>query len=107
MTFAEEGEMNDLEGRWDLRRTGWLLPPLRLLHKRISGEHGATCLTGAVRVPFDVRDREDGGAELVYPLGLLRDRVVPDGEGGWSGESRLLGVRIGRFRMRRQALDRD
>jgi hypothetical protein len=106
MTFVEEGEMDDLEGRWDLKRTGGLLPPLRFMHKRISGERGATCLTGAVRVPFDVRDREDGGAELRYPLGLLRDRVVPDGEGGWTGESRLLGVRIGRFRMRRQALDR-
>jgi len=93
--------MDDLDGRWDLRRTGGLLPPLRLLHKRIDGGRGATHLTGRARVPFDVRAEGGDGAELVYPLGLLRDRLVPDGEGGWTGESRLLGFRIGTFRMRR------
>jgi hypothetical protein len=92
--------MDGLDGRWDLRRTGGLLPPLRLLHKRIDGGRGGTHLTGAVHVPFDVREEEGGGAELVYPLGLLRDHLVPDGEGGWTGESRLLGFRLGRFRMR-------
>ena len=92
--------MDQLDGRWDLRRTGGLLPPLRLLHKRIQGDRGDTQLFGPARVPFDVREGDGGRAELVYPLGLLRDRVVPDGEGGWTGESRLLGFRVGRFRMR-------
>jgi hypothetical protein len=98
--------VNDLDGRWRLRRTGGLLPPLRLLHKRIAGGHGATHLTGALRLPFDVREREgdEGGptAELVYPLGLVRDRLTPAGDGGWEGETRVLGVRVGRFRMRRE-----
>jgi hypothetical protein len=94
--------MDDLDGRWDLRRTGGLLPPLRLLHKRIDGGHGATHLTGGARVPFEVREGDGGRAELVYPLGLLRDQLVPDGEGGWEGEARLLGFRVGRFRMRRE-----
>ncbi len=94
--------MDDLDGRWDLRRTGGLLPPLRLLHKRIDGEHGATHLAGPVRVPFDVREGDGGRAELVYPFGLLRDQLVPDGDGGWTGEARLLGFRVGRFRMRRE-----
>lgn len=93
--------MGELDGRWDLRRTGGLLPPLRMLHKRVEGDHGATHLTGAVRVPFEVRAGDGGRAELVYPLGLLRDQLVPDGQGGWEGESRLLGFRIGTFRMRR------
>jgi len=94
--------MDELDGRWDLRRTGGLLPPLRLLQKRIEGGHGATHLTGMVRVPFDVREGDAGRAELVYPLGLLRDQLVPDGEGGWEGEARFLGFRVGRFRMRRE-----
>ncbi|HMO00286.1 MAG TPA: hypothetical protein PKD59_12815 [Miltoncostaeaceae bacterium] len=99
--------MNELDGRWDLRRTGGLLPPLRLLHKRIDGEEGATHLVGPLRVPFDVRQGEGGRAELVYPLGLLRDQLVPDGEGGWDGEARLLGFRVGRFRMRRDGASTD
>ena len=94
--------MDELDGRWDLRRTGGLLPPLRLLQKRIDGGRGATHLTGMVRVPFDVREGDAGRAELVYPLGLLRDQLVPDGEGGWEGEARFLGFRVGRFRMRRE-----
>ena len=94
--------MDDLDGRWKLRRTGGLLPPLRMLHKRIDGGHGATHLTGPVRVPFDVKLGEEGRAELVYPFGLLRDQLVSDGEGGWVGEFRVLGFQVGRFRMRRE-----
>ena len=94
--------MEDLDGRWDLRRTGGLLPPLRLMQKRIHGGHGATHVLGPARVPFDVREGDGGRAELVYPLGLLRDQLVPDGQGGWDGESRLLGFRVGRFHMRRE-----
>lgn len=88
-----------LTGRWSLRRTGGLLPPLGLLHKRIEGRRGATRL-GPVGLPFRVR-AGPRGPELAYigPLRLLTDRLRPDGSGGWEGEAVLAGVRIGRFRM--------
>jgi hypothetical protein len=90
----------DLSGLWALERVSGLLPPLGLLHKRIEGVRGATRLGTVLRLPFDVRDGRRG-PELVYagPLGIVRDRLEPSGDGGWSGETLVLGVPVGRFRM--------
>ena len=96
-------ELRDLDGLWALARVSGALPPLGLLHKRIDGRRGATHWGPVVRVPFRVRVMGDG-AELIYrgPLGVWRDTIVPSA-GGWTGEARLLGVRVGRFRMTRRA----
>jgi hypothetical protein len=91
-----------LDGRWILERSGGLLPPLGLLHKRIHGRHGATHLGRRARIPFRIRGGPDR-PELVYagPLRFVVDRLMPDGAGGWTGETRALGIVIGRFGMRR------
>lgn len=85
-------------GRWALARTGGLLPPLGALNKRIVGDRGATRLGALPLLPFRVRPGPRG-PQLEYPLGILRDDLEPAGDGGWDGETRLLGVRVGRFRM--------
>ena len=51
--------MAELDGIWDVRRTGGLLPPLLGVRKRIAGGRGATTVGPAPGVPFDVV-----GAEL-------------------------------------------
>jgi hypothetical protein len=90
----------ELDGRWALRRESGLLPPLRVLHKRIDGRRGSTRLGRLVRLPFRVEDGP-AGPELVYagPLRVVRDRLEPDGNGGWAGQAHVFGVRVGRFRM--------
>jgi hypothetical protein len=97
------GERDDLSGRWELSRVSGLLPPLGLMHKRITGGRGATLIGSMIGIPFRVR-AGDRGPELVYagPLGLVRDRLRPRGDGGWDGEATVLGLRIGRFRMTRR-----
>lgn len=96
--------IGDLSGRWALAREGGLLPPLGLLHKTVADGRGATRLGRWVALPFRVRQGERG-PEIVYagPLGVVRDRLTPRADGGWDGETRLLGVRIGRFTMSRDA----
>lgn len=92
-----------LDGRWSLRRTGGLVPPLGLLHKRIAGDRGATHLGPALRLPFSVRIAA-GRPELVYagPLRIVRDRLSPAGDDVWDGEMLVAGRRVGRFRMSRR-----
>jgi len=88
--------MPALDGRWDVRRTGGLLPPLFGVGKMIEGDHGYTTF-GPLRVPFRVE-----GLTLRY-TGLLRgleDALVPDGD-GYAGRSYLAGRELGRFELRR------
>jgi hypothetical protein len=85
-----------LDGRWHVRRTGGLLPPLLGVGKTIAGSRGHTTL-GPLRVPFLVED-----LTLRYE-GLLRgleDRLEPDGP-GFKGRSYVYGVELGRFELRR------
>jgi hypothetical protein len=86
----------ELDGEWDVRRVGGLLPPLYGVRKRIAGGSGATVL-GPVSAGFDVV-----GRELRY-RGLfagLVDAVEPDGA-GWRGVARYRGRTLGRFAMNR------
>lgn len=98
---ADRGD--DLTGRWTLTRVSGLLPPLGLMHKRIRGGRGATCIGSVVGIPFRVRTGAHGPV-LVYarPLGFVRDRLQRRRDGGWDGEATVLGVPIGRFRMTRE-----
>jgi hypothetical protein len=102
MPAEADRTLTPLDGRWRLRRTAGLVPPLGLLHKRIAGDRGATHLGAVLRLPFRVRFTT-AGPELVYagPLGFVRDRLTPDGEDAWTGEMLIAGRRAGRFRMTR------
>ena len=89
--------MHELDGEWEVRRLGGLLPPLYGVRKRIEGGRGVTTL-GPFHAPFDVAGRELRYRGLVT-RGLV-DSVEPDGD-GWSGIARYRGRMLGRFAMRR------
>ena len=86
----------ELDGAWDVVRTGGALPPMTGVRKRIAGTTGVT-LAGPVRMRFDVR-----GSELHYraPFVGLVDVLVPEGE-GWAGRATWFGREFGQFRLRR------
>jgi ferritin-like metal-binding protein YciE len=89
--------VSELDGVWDVRRTGGLLPPLIGVRKEIHGTRGETLLPGGViGVPFEVV-----GLELHYraPLGGFADILVPH-DGGFSGRTTFRRRTIGRFEMR-------
>jgi hypothetical protein len=89
---------NELDGVWDVHRTGGALPPMRgLVRKRIEHGRGWTIALG-VRIPFVV-----DGLSLRYPGGGLVDELVPDGPDVYSGTTRLLGRTVGTFRLTRSA----
>ena len=94
--------MGELDGVWNVRRTGGALPPLYGVRKRIHGAHGET-LFGRVPVTFDVR-----GLELRYraPLPGLVDVLERDGD-GYRGRTRLFGREIGTFDLRRNGMTED
>ena len=90
--------MGELDGVWQVRRIGGLLPPLYGVRKRIDGAAGVTLL-GIVGAPFDVV-----GRELRYRGTLSRglvDTVEPGKDGWWDGVARYRGRELGRFAMRR------
>jgi ferritin-like metal-binding protein YciE len=100
-TFGPGMERNlpsvtELDGVWQVERSGGALPPMVGVRKRIAGLHGET-LAGPVRMPFDVR-----GSELHYraPFVGLVDVLEPV-DGGYEGRARWFGVEFGRFRLRR------
>ncbi len=87
--------MTDLNGVWNVERTGGLLPPMLGVRKHISGARGVTTL-GPARAAFDVV-----GPELRY-RGLLTgwvDVVAPSGD-GFAGLALYRGREVGRFRLR-------
>jgi ferritin-like metal-binding protein YciE len=88
--------VSELDGVWDVRRTGGLLPPLIGVRKEIHGMRGKTLLPGgAIGVPFDVV-----GLELHYrtPLADIVDTLVPHG-GGFSGRATFRRHTFGRFEL--------
>jgi len=94
--------VGELDGVWDVRRTGGALPPLYGVRKRIHGRTGET-LFGAVPVRFDVR-----GLELHYraPFFGLVDALEPVG-GSYRGRTRLFGRDVGQFELRRSIVAED
>lgn len=84
---------NDLDGVWDVHRTGGALPPMRgVVRKRIEHGRGWTVALG-IRLTFTV-----DGLSLRYPFGLV-DELVPDGPDAYDGTTRLLGHTVGTFRL--------
>ena len=84
----------ELDGVWNVKRTGGLLPPMLGVRKRISGPRGVTTV-GPVRARFDVV-----GRELRYraPFVGLVDVLTPAGD-SWSGRALFAGRQYGRFRL--------
>ena len=88
--------MSELDGIWEVRRTGGLLPPLIGVRKEIHGTRGTTLLPrGVFGVPFEVV-----GLELRYrgPLSGFVDILTPR-DGGFTGRATFLGREYGRFEM--------
>jgi hypothetical protein len=87
--------VSELDGVWDVRRTGGALPPMRgLVRKRIENGRGRTIAAG-VPLPFVVE-----GLSLRYPFGIV-DELAPDGPDAFVGTTRLFGRKIGTFRLTR------
>ena len=88
--------MSELEGVWNVRRTGGLLPPLYGVRKEIRGTEGKTLLPGGmIGVAFDVV-----GLELHYraPFVGFVDVLVPQ-NGGFGGRSTFRRHTFGRFEL--------
>jgi ferritin-like metal-binding protein YciE len=88
--------MPELDGIWDVRRTGGLLPPLVGVRKEINGSRGETMLPrGVLGVPFDVV-----GLELHYrrPFTGFIDILVPRGD-GFAGRATYRRREFGQFEM--------
>lgn len=92
--------MAELDGEWDVKREGGLLPPMRSVRKHIEGDRGVTT-AGRVRLPFRVVGRS---LRYRFPPGLV-DELEPDGE-GFTGRAVLAGLEVGRFRLERIAATR-
>jgi len=86
----------ELDGVWDVRRTGGALPPLVGVCKRIEGARGETAVGPLPGVPFSVR-----GLELHYrrPFGAFVDVLEPEGD-GFRGRATFRGREFGRFELR-------
>jgi hypothetical protein len=86
---------SELNGLWEVRRTGGALPPMRgIVSKRIEHGRGWTIAAG-IRLPFAV-----DGLSLRYPFGLV-DELVPAGPEAYDGTTRLFGRALGTFRLTR------
>jgi ferritin-like metal-binding protein YciE len=86
----------ELDGVWDVKRTGGILPPLYGVRKEIHGTHGKTLLPGgSVGVPFDVV-----GLELHYraPFTGFIDLLVPH-DTGFLGHATFRRRAFGRFEL--------
>jgi hypothetical protein len=89
--------MRLLEGVWEVRRTGGLLPPLIGVTKRISGARGETRIAGLLGVPFEVVGSE---FRYVRPFTGFVDVVEPDAY-GFAGRATFRGRTFGHFVLRR------
>ena len=91
--------VGELDGTWNVYRTGGLLPPLYGVHKRISGSRGSTRVGPLLGMPFDVV-----GLELRYrgPFAAFVDVLSPRGDGSYDGRATHRGREFGTFRITRR-----
>ena len=91
--------MAELDGVWDVRRTGGALPPLLGVRKRI---HGGARRDGCR--PASGRAVPRRGLELHYlrPFRGFVDVLEPDGD-GFRGRATFRGREFGRFELRRRS----
>jgi len=89
--------VGELDGVWEVRRTGGALPPLLGVRKEISGAAGTTKVGPLPGVPFDVV-----GLSLRYraPLVGFVDVLERDGE-GFRGRATFRGREFGKFELKR------
>jgi hypothetical protein len=90
--------MPELDGTWNVRRLGGLLPPLVGVQKRIEGTRGETAIGSLPGMPFDV-----SGLSLHYraPFRGFVDELVPDGD-RYLGRATFRGHAFGRFALERE-----
>jgi hypothetical protein len=88
--------VGELDGTWNVYRTGGLLPPLYGVHKRIDGARGSTRVGPSLGMPFDVV-----GLELHYrgPFSGFVDVLSPSGDGSYTGRATYRGRTFGAFRL--------
>jgi ferritin-like metal-binding protein YciE len=89
--------VGELDGVWEVKRTGGSLPPMVGVRKEISGVSGATKLGPLPGARFDVV-----GTSLHYrpPFAGFVDLLEPD-EHGYRGQSTFRGHEFGKFELRR------
>jgi ferritin-like metal-binding protein YciE len=94
--------MTELDGVWNVRRLGGLLPPLTGVSKRIDGTRGETSFGRLPGAPFDVV-----GLNLHYraPFTGFVDELRPHGE-AYLGHATFRGQEFGRFAMERPTTTR-
>jgi hypothetical protein len=88
--------VTQLDGIWDVKRTGGALPPLVGVTKRITGTRGETRVGNLVGVPFTV---EGLALRYPWPFSAFVDVLEPDGT-GYSGRATFMGRDFGRFELR-------
>jgi hypothetical protein len=91
--------MTQLDGVWNVKRVGGLLPPMVGIHKRIRGGSGETKLGPLPGAPFDVV-----GLSLRYraPFKGFVDELEPRND-GYVGRATFRGREFGRFALERIA----
>jgi hypothetical protein len=89
--------VGELDGVWNVKRLGGLLPPLVGVRKEIRGGRGETKVGPLPGVPFDVL-----GRSLRYraPFRGFVDELEPAGD-GYRGRSTFRGAPFGRFALER------
>jgi hypothetical protein len=89
--------VGELDGVWNVRRLGGLLPPLVGVRKRIHGAAGETTIGPLPGVPFDVV-----GLSLRYraPFAGFVDELERDGR-RYLGRATFRGREYGRFALER------
>ena len=89
--------MAELDGVWNVRRLGGLLPPLAGVRKRIEGSRGETSIGPLPGAPFEVV-----GLSLRYraPFTGFVDELRPHAD-GYLGRATFRGQEFGRFAMER------
>jgi hypothetical protein len=89
--------VSELDGLWNVKRLGGLLPPMVGVRKRIAGASGETRIGPLFRARFDVV-----GLDLHYrsPFRGFVDKLEPTSD-GYLGRATLRGREFGRFLLTR------